>query len=195
MKKMLNQLKLPNKLREIADEELQPGELIRWVEQPIPRFFTRLSIAKFLFAIPWTSFTVFVIYSALGLKLPELRKGLQPQHLIALIGLPSFFLGLEMLLSPLWEWKRARNTVYLITDKRAISVRGDRPITIKSFSPDLLQNVYRKEKADGSGDVVITVRGWKDSDGDPWSGEIGFFAVRNPQEVEKLLKQLAQTAS
>lgn len=189
---MLSNLRIPKELRRKIDNELQPGELIRWVEQPIPRFFTVASITSFSFAIPWTSFAIFWMWGASGSKLPNLREGLQPQHLFALFGVPFVLIGFGMLSSPLWVWQSARKTIYLVTDKRAISIQGGWSTTIRSYLPNQLKDICRKERADGTGDVIISVRRWKDSDGDNMSEEIGFLGVRNPREVENILKQLAQ---
>lgn len=189
---MLSNLQIPKELRRKIDNELQPGEFIRWVEQPIPRFFTAASIGSVLFGIPWTSFAIFWMWGASGFKLPDLREGLQPQHLFALFGVPFVLIGFGMLSSPLWVWRAARKTVYLVTDKRAISIQGGWSTTIRSYLPDQLKDVYRKERADGTGDVIIAIRRWKDSDGDQRSEEIGFLGVRNPREVENMLRQLVQ---
>jgi hypothetical protein len=128
---------------------------------------------------------------ASGFKLPDLREGLQPQHLFALFGIPFVLVGFGMLSSPLWVWQAARKTVYLITDKRAILIQGGGSTTIRSYLPDQLMDIYRKERDDRTGDVVISIRRWKDSDGDNRSEEIGFLGVRNPREVENILNQLA----
>jgi hypothetical protein len=80
----------------------------------------------------------------------------------------------------------------LVTDKRAISIQGGWSATIRSYLPDQLKDLYRKERADGTGDVIISIRRWKDSDGVSRSEEVGFLGVRNPREVENILKQLAQ---
>jgi len=189
---MLSNLKIPKELRRKIESELQPGEFIRWVEQPIPHFFTAASIASVLFAIPWTSFSIFWMWGALGSELPDLREGLRPQHLFALFGLPFVLSGFGMLSSPVWVWQAARKTVYLVTDKRAISIEGGWSTAIRSYFPDQLKDVYRKERADGTGDVIILIKRWKDSDGDDRSEEIGFLRVRNPREVENILKRLAQ---
>lgn len=190
---MLINSQLPKNLRKKIDHELEPGERIRWVDQPIPRFFTAASISTVLFGIPWTSFAIFWLWGALGFQLPNLQAGLQPQHLFALFGIPFVLIGFGMLSSPLWIWQVARQTVYLVTDQRAISIQGGWSTTIKSYSPEQLKDIYRKERADGTGDVIIGIRHWKDSDGDPRSEEIGFLGIRNPRDVEKILKQLAQS--
>ena len=189
---MLNSLQIPKELRRKVDDELQPGEFVRWVEQPIPRFFTPASIMTFLFAIPWTSFAIFWMWGASGFELPDLSKGLQPQYLFALFGVPFVLVGFGMLFSPLWVWEAARKTVYLVTDKRAISIQAGRSTTIRSYLPDQLKETYRKERANGTGDVIIAIRRWNDSDGDQRTEEIGFMGVSNPREVENILKQLAQ---
>ena len=191
---MQNNLKIPKDLQKKIDKELQLGESIRWVEQPVPRFFTASSIGSVLFGIPWTSFAIFWMYGASGFQLPNLRDGLQPQHFFALFGVPFVLIGFGMLSSPLWAWQTARKTVYLVTNKRAISIKSGSTAIIRSYVPEQLQDIYRKERSDGTGDVIIALRKWKDSDGDQRSEEIGFLGVRNAQEIEKLLKQLAQNS-
>jgi hypothetical protein len=188
---MLSNLKIPKELRRKIENELQPGEFIRWIEQPIPRFFTASSIGSVLFGIPWTSFAIFWMWGASGFKLPDIREGLQPQNLFALFGVPFVLIGFRMLSSPVWAWQAARKTVYLVTDKRAISIHSGWSTTIRIYLPNQLKEIYRKERADGTGDVIISIRRWKDSDGDSMSEEIGFLGVRNPREVENILKQLA----
>jgi hypothetical protein len=189
---MSSNLNIPKDFRRKIDSELQPGEFIRWIEQPVPRFFTADTIGSILFGIPWTGFALFWMWGALGFKVPDPREGLQPQHLFALFGVPIVLVGFRMLASPIWVWQAARKTVYLVTDKRAISIQGGWSTTIRSYLPDQLKDIYRKERADGTGDVIIAIRQWKDSDGDQRSQEIGFLGVRNPRAVENMLKQLVQ---
>jgi hypothetical protein len=40
--------------------------------------------------------------------------------------------------------------------------------------------------------VIITVKEWKDSEGDTKSDELGFLRIRNPKEVENTLKKIAE---
>jgi hypothetical protein len=181
---MLSNLKIPKELRRKIENELQPGEFIRWIEQPIPHYSTAASIGAALFSILWTSFAIFWMWGASVFKLPDIKEGLQPQHLLVLF-------GFGILSSPVWVWQAARKTVYLVTDKRAISIHGGWSTTIRICLPNQLKDIYRKERADGAGDVIISIRRWKDSDGDNMSEEIGFLGVRNPREVENILKQLA----
>jgi len=200
---MSSDLQIPKELRKKIDNELQPGELIRCVEQPIPRFFTAASTVYFLFGIfwtisiffgvPWTNFAPFWRWGSSGFEMSKLREGLEPQYLLLLASVPFILAGLVTLLNPLWTWHTSRKTVYLVTDKRAIIIQGVWSTTIRSYLPDQLKDIYRNEKADGTGDVVFGVRQWKDSDGTQMSEEIGFLGVRNPREVENILRQLTQS--
>ncbi len=193
---MLNNLKIPDKLRKKIDSELEPRESIQWIGQPQPNVSPLIvsCLGVSLFAIPWTAFSIFWIYGALGHKIPDLREGFQPHYLFALSGVPFVLVGLGMLFSPFWIWRTAFEKVYIITNKRAIAFEGANTTTIRSFEPQQLAKIYRRENNDGTGDVVIIVRSWKDSDGDPQKEEVGFLAISNPKQAETLLKELAQIA-
>lgn len=175
-------------LQALVDRELDPGERVVWYDMPIPRFFTPLTTGTFIFAIPWTAFAIFWIMGASGFKLPDFSEG---SSFFPLFGVPFVLVGLGLLSSPIWAYRKAFRTVYVITDRRAITFIGGRTTTIRSYPPSRLQEIYRKERRDGSGDVVITHKAWRDSDGDRQSEELGFLRVRNPKEVEQMLKQLA----
>ena len=191
-------MKIPKELRRKIENELHPGEFIRWAEQPIPRFFTASSIGILLFGIPWTSIFILLIWGALTdlrFNLPDPREGLQlhPQGLGSLILFTPFLLiGCRMLSDPFWVWHDAQNSAYLVTDKRAISIRFGWPTTIRSYLPDQLKDMHRTERADGTGDVIFSILLRKNSDGPDYYEKIGFSGVRNPREVENILKHLAQ---
>lgn len=97
-----------------------------------------------------------------------------------------------MLSSPLWEYKKSFKTVYVITNRRAITFDGGWSATIRSYAPEKLHDIYRKEKRDGSGDVIIARRAWRDSDGDRQSEELGFLRIKKPKDIELMLKGLAE---
>jgi hypothetical protein len=189
---MNNKLQIPIHLREIVDRELELHEVIQWIEQPIPKFFTSASISSVLFGIPWTAFSLFWIWGATGFgKL--LMQGITPLLLFPLFGVPFVLIGFWMLSAPVLARKMALQIVYLVTDRRAISIDGGKPLTIRSYLPSQLNAVYRQENPDGSGNVLITIQSWKDSDGDERKESIGFMRIRNPKQVEKLLRELSDT--
>lgn len=181
---------IPRHLEDRIDRELETGERIEWMDMPIPRYFTRASTAAFLFGIPWTAFAVFWVFAASGFKVPDFSGG--GESLFPLFGLPFVLIGLAMLSSPFWAYRRAFKTVYVITDRRAILYQGGWTRTIRSYPPEKLEEIYRKERRDGSGDVVFDHRTWRGRHGREHTEELGFLSVRNPRQVEQMLKQLAQ---
>lgn len=181
--KIMNSTFLLNRqLKEKVDNELEPGERIRWIEQPKPRFFSPASTGAFLFAIPWTAFAIFWIYGA----------SQSPSDAFPLFGVPFVLIGIGMLSSPLWVYYQSYKSAYVITDRRAITIEGGRSYTIRSYPPDKLQNIYRRERKNGIGDIIISFDSWNDSEGDTRKKDLGFMNIREPKRVEKLLKKLAQ---
>jgi hypothetical protein len=128
-----------------------------------------------------------------GFSLPDLSEGIEGSDFFPLFGVPFILIGLGMLSSPLWAYRKALNTVYVITDRRAISIDGGWSTTIRSHNPSGLKEVFRRERKNGLGDVVIAGRAWRDSDGDLHLQEIGFFNIRDAKSVEQMLKDLAET--
>ena len=183
---------IPRPLQETVDREIESGERIEWIDMPIPRFFTPVATGAFLFAIPWTAFAIFWICGASGFRLPDFSKS--GFSFFPFFGVPFVLIGLAMLSSPLWAYRKAFKTVYVITNKRAITFDGGWSTTIRSYPPGKLQDLYRKEKRDGSGDVIISRRAWRDSEGDRQAEELGFLRIRNPKEIEQMLRKLAGQA-
>ncbi len=100
-------------------------------------------------------------------------------------------IGLGGLSSPYWLRRKAANIVYIITDQRAFALEGLRSYTARTYYPDQLRNITRKEHPDSSGDLVLETVRYKDSDGDARKRENGFFAIAQVRRVEQLLEQLA----
>ena len=187
---MRTNTEIPRQLREAVDREIESGEKVEWMDMPIPRFFTPAATAAFLFAIPWTAFAIFWICGASGFKMPDFGKG--AFSFFPLFGVPFVLMGLAMLSSPLWAYKKSFKTVYVITNRRALTFDGGWSTTIRSYAPEKLHDIYRREKRDGSGDVIIARDAWRDSEGDRQPVELGFFRIRNPKEIEQMLKALAE---
>ena len=110
---------IPRELDDKVKRELELGERILWMEQPIPRYFTAMSTGAFLFAIPWTAFAVFWMCGASGFKMPDFSKG--GFSFFPLFGLPFFLIGIGMLSSPLWSYRKAFKTVYVIAVLRGVT--------------------------------------------------------------------------
>jgi len=189
---MYSDRQIPRDLREQAERELDSGERIEWIARPIPRWFTPTATGAFLFGIPWTAFALFWTAGAAWGSSQVEDAGFF--RAFPLFGLPFILIGFGMLSSPLWAYRKALWTLYVVTDRRAISFEGRRTTTIRSYPPARLLDVYRKEKRDGTGDVIIARRAWKDADGDRQAEEVGFLRIRDPKAVEARLRKLAVQA-
>lgn len=186
---MRDDRQLPRDLQDKVERELEAGERIVWMSGPKPRWFTPAATGAFLFGIPWTAFALFWTGAAAWGTSQAREAGFF--RAFPLFGLPFILIGFGLLSSPIWAYRKAKQTVYAITNRRAITLEGLRTTTIRSYPPDRLQDVYRKEKRDGTGDVIIARRAWRDSEGDRQSEELGFLRIQDPKAVELLLRTLA----
>lgn len=189
---MIENYKLSSKLRRVVEKELETTEIIRWIEQPISRFFTRPVVGTCLILfvpIAMFSFAGLTTYNQardMGRTLFEFTQG---------IGIVVYFIGaiiplILIFFIPISNWLEVRQTVYVITNKRALILVSGRTTTVTSFIPSELKVISRREHKDGSGDVIVYIHRWKDYDGDVHTQDMGFKQVRHPKALEKILLQL-----
>jgi hypothetical protein len=183
---MISQLKL--NLQNRVRSELKPGESIVWIGQPNPNRLMWTGFLLWFFFIPWTAFSLFWTAGAAGFRIPTFTR---ITDLFPLFGLPFILIGLGGLSSPFWIRWKALNTVYVITDRRAFSLEGGRTFVVRNYTPEKLGNLVRKERDDGSGDLILDTTWYKDSDGDSRKNELGFYGIPDVKRVEYLLERLA----
>jgi hypothetical protein len=187
---------IPQELKKKVDRELQPDERILWMDMPIPMFFTRESTKICLFGIGVTLFAIFWTCGAARFTIPDLKEISNPFKLVGLLfpllGMPFILIGFLLLANPIFAYRKAFKTVYVITDRRAITFEFGWLKTIRSYPPAKLLNVYRKERRDGTGDVVISLDEWIDSNDVKRSKDLGFLQIREPKTVEMMLRDLAK---
>jgi len=174
--------------RRFTGSELEPGENIVWVGQPMPGFTTIRSFTIMFIAIPSVLFAVVWMISVVkilsGLK--DIENGLLLY--IPLVVLPVLLFGAAMALVP-WLFRRlSRDTYYVITDRRAIISQTTFRLIKISFRPSQLQALSVRHLPDGSGDIIFTARLPRART----SRGIGFYSIRNVAEVEGLLMDLAK---
>lgn len=167
--------------------ELQPGEVVTWVGQPDPRRMMLQGFALWLFFIPWTAFALFWMAGASGFRVPEFNE---PFDLFPLFGLPFLLIGIGGLSAPFWLKSKARQMIYVVSNKRAFSLTGRRSVTVESWRPEQLASITRTERLDGSGDLVFATETWRDSDGDRRTRQKGFMAIPDVRLVEGHLQRL-----
>lgn len=188
--------RIPEELKKAVQRELKPEERVLWSEMPIPTFFTAKNTQLFIFSIVWTLFSVLWTGAASGFSVPDFKDASDPFQLMRvlfpLFGIPFILIGLGMLTIPFFNYRKAWKTIYVITDRRAITFDGGWQRTVRSFPPAKLVNIYRKEKNDGTGDVVISYDEWVDAEGDRKTEDLGFLRIREPKKVEQVLRDLAR---
>jgi hypothetical protein len=184
----VNSTDMPFDLIQRVQPQLQGGEGIRWMSSANPRLAMMGGFALWLFAIPWTAFALFWMAGAAGFKIPNFKS---PSALFPLFGLPFVLIGLAMLASPLFLYRKAKRTYYIITDRRALIFEDGATVKIQSFGPQQLQNIERVQSPDGSGSLIFTEqvarrngRGLK----------IGFLGIKDVQQAEALLMDLVAKA-
>lgn len=189
---LVNQLiDLPPGLRSVVEDELEVGESVQWSAQPRPRRLVLSTLPIVLFAIPWTAFAIFWICGASGWQFPTLKG---PGGFFPLFGLPFVLIGCAMFTAPLWALRKARRMLHLITNRRAIAFEGGWSTTVHSYGPEVLGHITRRQRFDGSGDILLDQRTWHDGDGHHRASPIGFLGIENVKEVDTLLRRLAATA-
>jgi len=180
------------------DNELAGGERVTWSAQPIPWRISWPAWFVVLFGIPWTAFALFWMWGAsgFGMDFPAIGNGGGPFQFVQLIfplfGLPFVLIGLGMFSAPYWAYRAAKRTVYALTDRRAIIIKGGfwKSLTVKSYEPRLLNEVERKQYADGSGNLLFTINYTRNNDGDRTMTHEGFYAIENVKQVEELLRAM-----
>jgi hypothetical protein len=167
-----------------VDAELAPGEKLIWVGQPRPDLVMRAAFFLVPFGIVFAGFALVWILIA----------GLLSGGLMVPCGLPFLAVGILLVASPVWLRRRARNTFYALTDRRAIvwepGWRGS--FTVRNYTGAGLGHMARTERSDGSGDLVFeeftTVN--RSSNGTSSSTtRRGFLAIDKVREVEDLVRR------
>ncbi len=174
---------LPAGLAELVSAELEPGERIRWLGQPLaPLFFFGAGIFAFLTGLAAAAFVAFILTSRAEFQLPAI--GLAPFcgaiFLLLLAG--------GLVLVPISMRRTARRTAYVITDRRAFILDASawRSIAFRSFGPAQLEGAHSDARRDGSGDLMFEPE-WPDGDK---STDKGFRAIPDVNDVAQLARQL-----
>lgn len=189
---MIETHKLPRKLRRNVEKEIDSSEVVQWVEQPIPRFFTRSTLGICLTLLISLSFFSFIGFGAYE-QIKNAGRSVYEFPEAAGIFIPLIGAVVQLILIvliPLLSWLEAIQTVYVITSKRAFILTVGLSTTVTSFISSELRVILRRENKDGSGDIIVYVHKSKDYDGDIQTQEIGFKQVRNPKAFENMLRQI-----
>ena len=197
---------LDRSLAELVEREIAPGERVVWAAQPIPRWFAPGAIGATLFMIPWTAFAV--LWTVLALLGTHGRLGGGSAHpatsptpsgvaavfgiCFPLWGLIFVGFGVAGLTAPLRTRTRLKRTAYVITDRRAIVLRPERfgARVVETYSPNRLTHLQRRERRDGSGDLVFEAAAEpaRQRSSRQATAVRGFLSVADVSHVERTLR-------
>jgi hypothetical protein len=169
-----------------AGAEMAPGESLVWADRPMPRAariwpITLFGMLVFGFALFWTA------------------QAWQAGGAIAVFGVPFLCIGAGLLGAPWWRPKRTRHTVYAISDQRLLIIHGWPTRVAQSLLPQDILRLERRERSDGSGDLVFReeqvpqMAGRRRHGGGRWrTRRIGFFGIAEVRRVEAAVRTLQQ---
>lgn len=196
---------LPEHLVGRLERELDEGEGLVWVGQPDPE------------RLVWVQWTPGLIFAVIGLlfgllmffgaadSLSTVRQAAEAggvpsrdvraaRNFMWIGGVIGVLCQLPLVWVVFFERGRlrriAKNTVYAVTPARAIVlVLKDEKAIERDYRADELTHLLRKERADGSGDLIFESarggRGRQQSQGSPH----GFYAIDDVLSIEKLLRR------
>ena len=142
-----------------AQSEMQSGESLIWTGTADPSRAAITSLPAMLFGIPFAGFALFWIsqaYRATNVISKSAHNDFAKGFgVFPLFGVPFLLIGGFVLLTPLWNFMKARSTVYALTNQRVLVITGTNNRSVKSYTPADIASVEHRERPDGSGDIVI----------------------------------------
>jgi hypothetical protein len=179
----------------LVNDAISPGEKLLWSGRPNPkRVMMQLdSLILVVFSIPWTAFALFWVYAAAGFKIPDFSKA-GFEVLFPLFGVPFVLIGFGLMFSPLWKYLKAKQTIYVITDKRClIIVNNPRAKRVEVILPQEMGNFEIKERVDRTGDLIFARENYVNQNGQSNVKQNGFWGIPEVRDVEQILENTFKT--
>jgi hypothetical protein len=186
-------------IKSLLASSLAPGETVVWSGRPQPGSIARRALPKALFGLAFVAFTLFWMAGVVSGKGNNWDKGkiVAPfaSHNVAIAALAGLWMlppGFYMLSWPLWAWRRARRTLYALTDRRAIVLEvGSRGRhRTSSFTTETVALMQCDEHGEGKGDLLFQNRKtWVSQ-----SEAVGFLGIERVREVEALVRKTLSVA-
>jgi hypothetical protein len=187
---------IAREFRSKIEAELQPGERINWLGQPMAgRLGFRTALPSLVLGIVLIPTVIILTPTAGVVGLLACITGSGVLWLTLLIIMSVLLPAIALLASPYFAARRARRVVYLLTNRRAIVLDGSRrgAITVRTFEAHQLTNVQCRPHADHAGDLVFCHDPYT-VEGEHYSREIGFLAVPGVRVVGQMVRELAAPA-
>ena len=169
-----------SRLRLALERELRASETVVWHGWQLGRL-EPLSFGIYIFAVPWTAFSVMWTVLASGAAAMSGDDG--PGWIgwaFPLFGLPFIAIGLALLARPFVPLFQKGRVLYVVTNERALKLSMGRELAVETVPADRIGLIQRFERRDGSGRLQLAVKIGKDSDGDR---QTDYFEIGNVPDV------------
>jgi hypothetical protein len=195
---------LSEKWRQRVQEELDPEEQLLWMGSPDPGKTAGRPLSTPAVRVGLVALVVELIWLLLTLQFIGPPQPGDPLTLFILI--PALLPVIAFAVLAAWMPggltgrrlpHRPDHTLYLVTNRRAVIIEGGRPVRVRSLTPAQLTNMVRRQRPDGSGDLILTrepgtlSEGW--AGGSNWAAyawrEVGLFGLADVRGVERVIRQ------
>ena len=170
--------------------ELQADESLQWTGTADAGRAAISALPAMIFGIPFAGFALFWMTMAYHGTRTVSRSASPVFSVFPLLGLPFLLIGLGIVSAPLFAYLKALKTTYAITDKRVLIITDGRTRTVKSCTPADIVSVDHRERAGGTGDVIIRTNGVIQQRNSISQVSIGLLGVNNVKEVARLVLNL-----
>lgn len=173
------------------------GEVIRWAGRPDPSAAFRSTLGILLFAVPWLAISLPISGAMLGaiLKGPPATRVVSMFE-VAMVwfgfvfSLSFVLIGLGMVAAPFLALRRARRTVFAITDDRILTISANKTRKVTTILPEKILKIERTERGNGSGTLKVVIGHKKDSDGDTIETAESLVGVPRVADAERWVNAL-----
>lgn len=143
-----------------------------------------------VFFVPWLLISLAVLLLPLRKDIPIVEQLIIFDYLILV---PFAVFGLVGLTTPYWLGRSARSTVYAVTNRRAIVIKGAILGEVKSYRPLDIPTIGVTLYRDGIGDVILWSEEYRNHDGERETRTEGFFAIDGAQHVARQVEKLVES--
>jgi len=122
---------IPLDLQDLISRELLPDENVVWNAMSKPQHLSQAALLTFYFGLCWAVMCVM-----------WWLENNQGSDMFPLSPIPCVLIGIGMLSSPLWGGREKSKAVYLITDRRAITIEGGAHFDHSKLPPRKLEGHF-----------------------------------------------------
>lgn len=191
---MMNVGHLPPELARLVSAQTA-GERHLWIGRPDSARILRQGLWSYIFSVPWTVFSLAWISVPISVLLfakspdPWGGWGIGAMMVATLFGMPFVAAGIFMMLAPIKAGRRARHTVYVVTDQRLALLTDGKASEVRSIPFAAITGVDLRVRRQGYGDVTVRLGSRRDSEGDKVEVSETLIGIGDPEGLERALRQ------